>query len=139
MKSSHIEAAVLSVVAVCVTWYQTRRPGGTTLAAHFWLVPLVIHVSLPYLMNPYLIRRLIRLPLEVVGVLPLVRASLPQPLAVASPAPSASAGVEAGGRTRLELPHSDGLYGAVGIGIAGEEEVQLQSRTDCQQLVAEDA
>jgi len=115
MKSSHVEAAVLIVVAVCVTWYHSGRPGSSTLAAQFWLVPLVAHVSLPYLMNPYLVRRLIRAPLEVAGVVPVVA---PQPRAVASPAQGVP-----------ELSHSDGLYAAVGLGITAEEEAQIQSRS----------
>jgi hypothetical protein len=136
MKSSHVEVAVLGVVAVCVTWYQSGRPGGTTLTAQFWLVPVLAHISLPYLMNPYLIRRLVRMPLEVIGVVPRVRASLPQPCAVASPALEAKAGIEVCGRTRPELLHLDSPHGAVGIGIAVKKEVQLQSRADCEQLVA---
>ncbi len=97
MKSSHVEAAVVSVIAACVAWYQSGRPGGTTLGARFWLIPVIAHISLPYVMNPYLVRRLIRAPLEWVGLVPLVppaptpRPSLPLTLAVVSPAlPAAS-------------------------------------------------
>jgi hypothetical protein len=138
MKSSHVEAAALGAVAVGVSWYQRERLAGAPFAAQLWLVPLVAHISLPYLMNPYLVRRLIRMPLEVVGLVPMARASLPQPRAILSPALEAKA-VEASGRIRPELPHSLGRYGAIGIGVVGEGEAQRQSRADCEQLVAEDA
>jgi hypothetical protein len=84
MKSSHVEAGVLSVLAICVTWYQSCRPEGTALTARFWLVPVVAHIALPYVMNPYLVRRLIRVPLELAGLVPVARASLPRPRAVTS-------------------------------------------------------
>jgi hypothetical protein len=98
MKSSHIEAALLGALAVGVTWYRSGKPGGDTLAANFWLLPVVAHITLPYVMNPYLIRKLIRAPLEAFGLVPKARASLPPPAAVASPALEPTVGVAAGGR-----------------------------------------
>jgi hypothetical protein len=116
MKSSHVEAAVLGLVALGVTWYRSGIPGSTALAAYFWLFPLVAHISLPYVMNPYLMRRLIRAPLEIAGVVPpIVRAALPQAAPVASLALEAQAG-------------------AVGM-----KTVPLPSRADREQRVAEDA
>src|SRR5262249_1885801 len=86
MKASHVEAALLSIVAIGVAWYQSGKPEGTTLAARFWLVPVVAHISLPYVMNPYLIRRLIRVPLDALGLVPVAGAPLLPARAVASPA-----------------------------------------------------
>jgi hypothetical protein len=110
MKSSHVEAAVLGVIAICVAWYQSARPGGTTLAAQFWLVPVVAHICLPYVMNPYLVRRLIRGTLELVGLASATRASLPQPGTL-----------------------------AFGTGIASEQVVQLPSRAEREQRAAKNA
>jgi cellulose synthase/poly-beta-1,6-N-acetylglucosamine synthase-like glycosyltransferase len=87
MKSSHVEAAALSLVSACVVSYQIEMTGGTTPIAEFWLIPLAAHITLPYLMNPYLVRKLIRGPLELLG---MTRASLPQPGAMALPMASGS-------------------------------------------------
>jgi hypothetical protein len=99
MKAAHIEAAALTFVAACVIWYQMGKPGGDALSAFFWLLPLALHATLPYLMNPYLMRRLLRAPLELAGVLPANRASVHQLPAPVSPTPLAKARAGVGARS----------------------------------------
>jgi cellulose synthase/poly-beta-1,6-N-acetylglucosamine synthase-like glycosyltransferase len=127
MKSSHVEAAVLGVLAVCLTWCRSGRSGGSALVAYFWLFPLAAQGSLPYLMNPYLIRKLIRAPLELAGVLPAARAFR----TVESPTLEMRARVEAVERAQRERLPLDGVYG---MGVVG----QLQLRDGREPRAAED-